>query len=158
MKQLLLILFIICSWTNVLSQEYKTPDIIKPEARKQTYGSEIEYLFPDTVNQIISSYINRKNDSLLSYYIEIKHNDSFYLLKIYERNIFKNVDTTSISEKLLSSTNRYCIIDEKRIPIYFEIDKVFGMYNFVMTATTCIIKLRRDNYHHFSVESVSITN
>lgn len=158
MKQLLLILFIICSWTNVLSQEYKTPDVIRPEVRKQTYGSEIEYIFPDTVNQIISSYINMRNDSLSSYYIEIIYNDSFYRLKIYERIIFKDVDTTSVSEKLISSTNRFCIIDEKRIPIYFEIDKVFGMYNFVMTSTACHIKLRRDSYHHFSVESVSITN
>lgn len=139
-------------------QEFESPEITKPDIKQHIYGSPIEYYLPDTVNQIINSYIDQSNDSLLFYYIETICNDSSYEFFVYSRKNHIIVDSTSHSELLLSSTNRFCFIDNRYIPIYFESDQIFGYYNFTMTSTALVITLERKSYRKFVVSSVYLSN
>ena len=157
-KRSLLLLSCVFLCIVMYGQKYEIPEITKTIKGQKIFGSELEYILPDTVNQILKKYINQLNDTSLTFYMEIIFNKSFYELRLYSRKRCDLADSTSISTQLLASTNRFCRIDDMYIPIYFEIDKVFGSYKFTMTATALVIKLIRKDYRQFDVSSVYVTN
>jgi hypothetical protein len=140
----------------VISQEFEVPKITKVGGDyKQFYGKPIEYTFPDTVRSLIHRYIER--DSTVNYLIEMTFEDNYYFLDILERAELSG-DTISEFSCLLSSTNRYCKIGDKTLPIYFSHDKEFGFYGFFFTGTSLRIILRRVAYLQFELIDVYLTN
>lgn len=83
-------------------------------------NKQIEYLFPQKVEQKITDYINQDLDR--DYYIIMdKNNISEYYLSIY-RKIEKESGITKI---LLTKNNRVVIINGKKIPIINLTDVAF---------------------------------
>lgn len=152
-SELSIIIFLLLSF-SVFCQEYETPKITKLGHYKQSFGKPIEYTFPDTVYSLIGRYIEK--DSSVNYLIEMTFEDSYYLLNVFERGELG--DTISELSYLLSSTNRFCKIGKKTIPIYFSFDKEFGYYGFFFTGTSLAIILKRIAYLQFELVDVYLTN
>jgi hypothetical protein len=139
----------------VISQEYEAPKITKLGGEyKQSYGRPIEYTFLDTVSSLIAGYIKR--DSLVDYFIEMDFKDNLYYLKVREGGL--DGDTLSRYSCLLSSTNRFCKIGNKTLPIYFSHDMEFGFYGFFFTGTSIWIIIRRLAYLEYELVDVYLTH
>lgn len=145
-------LLIFCS---VISYgQYEIPVIRKMSQPKQNAGKPIIYQFPDTVNNIIDNYIKIVQDSSSYFYIRLDASDNGY--KIFVSDIPRSAlaDTTSSIVFLLSSSHRYTIVGNRKLPIYLNSDLEFGFYNFAFTGRALDINLKRERNRMFKVESV----
>ncbi len=80
--------------------------------------------------------------------------DSINELRIwdyYNPPIFAIDSSSDMLGKLWSSTNRYCIVRNNKIPISFPCDREFGGYGFFMTGTPFVIKFKRIKYGQYKI-------
>lgn len=155
---LFLIIIFLQPVSRVFAQDYKKPELVKNKFKPNKYDGIIEYHFPDTVSSVISSYINRVNDADFDFFIELIVDNDAYKLIMYQHKVGDDIDTNSPLEIILSSTNRYCLIDKKIIPIYFKSDLEFGYFNFSITGTALVINIERKSFRNLKVSSISISD
>jgi hypothetical protein len=136
------------------AQEYQMPKITKLYPPIPDYFKPIEYRFSDEINNIIGDFIAKTDTTKNSFWGELQTGDSINELSIwdyYNPPIIAIDSSSDILGKLWSSTNRYCIVRNNKIPISFPCDREFGGYEFFMTGTPCVIKFKRIKYGQYKI-------
>lgn len=132
-------------------QDYKYPKIQKICQPNQEYGKPIIYQFPDMVNMLIYDYVQKEQDSISFFNIELDAKDNGYTIILRNTNTTVLYDTNNSQGLLLSSCYRFCKIGNRNIPIYLRSDKEFGFYNFVITGEELVINIKRKRNYIFEI-------
>lgn len=149
----LLFLFLLCQ--SLYSQIYEKINIEKVNWIPPSPGEAILYIFPDSVTHLISDYLVTKDTQNTVAFIELKKIDKKqYKLIVYETNPYEDDSENNLSI-LLKSTNRFCLINDKEIPIYFGSDFIFSFFNFVITGSSLHIRFEIDNYFRYRIIEVN---
>lgn len=92
-------------------------------------GEQIRYHFPDTVIKCIEAAIVKNNAD--GYFIYYKEKNDTSIIVLHSRNISLDKKVTA-TDRLLSSTNRFCVAGNEIIPIYFQSDIKWTYAKFVI--------------------------
>ncbi|MDD2965234.1 MAG: hypothetical protein PHU33_14895 [Bacteroidales bacterium] len=126
-------------------QTDEEPRLIKMSYSEQKAREPIIFTFPDSLYSLASEYLKLDTDSTSKLNIELSPFDGglFAIVRTRRINPAKVKDFINDPvEKLLSSTNRYCIINGEKVPVYYESDVTLGHYNFVFTGSPLTIILK----------------
>jgi hypothetical protein len=132
------VLFLFLLPLYVFGQDFEPPKIVE---RYQAPFSPIEFYNNKSADSAIVNYINK--DTSLVYFIELV--DRPYLLDF--RVIGIKPEELSKSPDLLfhlSATNRYYIIDGKKIPVTLQLDKEFSGASWTYTGDILLVRLCKE--------------
>jgi hypothetical protein len=100
-------------------------------ATLQSKSQEILYVFPDSVEKAINSYITKRpsDDKNTQYYVTLYKDQDVYTAYIspYPKSFNQN------TSKWIEASNRRVLINNARLPILFEVDYTFGTPDEVST-------------------------
>lgn len=97
----------------------------------------IRYYLPDTVKKVLSTLIN-KTKKRGAYLLELSEVDNRrYMLSFVSFNpdSQRNKDLLLVSK----STNRYVLLNDMHIPLYFSLDHYFAFPNYILNSDYYII-------------------
>jgi hypothetical protein len=136
MKQTGLLLFISLLCYNLTAQ-VSDPEIQFPG---QNIKNSIKYTFPEPVNCIVQEYMLR--DTNCVYFILLEENTSFIELVII--NIHQDdFQFAKAAYAYVSSTNRYCVANNKALPIVFFLEMAYSLNYLPIEGEAFLIRLKR---------------
>lgn len=136
MKKSGLLLVICIVWGSLTAQ------ISGPEAQfaGQNINNSIKYIFPDPVTCIIQEYILR--DTTQVYFISLEEKGSFIDLIILNLSLSNFLLEKDVYAHV-SSTNRYCVVNNKALPIEFVNEKYYSDNYWYICGKAILIRLKR---------------